>query len=361
MLTWLFDYLTQYYSGFNVFRYLTLRAILGLLTALLLCLFVGPLFIRRLSRHRVAQTVRGLGPESHGVKSGTPTMGGLMILFSLLFSTLCWADPGNRFVQVAIATTVLFGLIGLADDYGKVRHGRAEAGLAAWQKYLWQSMAGLAVALFLFFTAQAPSETQLIVPFVKQVAIDMGWLYVLLAYFVIVGTSNAVNLTDGLDGLAILPIVLIAGALAVFAYLGGNARFAQYLGIPHVPGSGELAIFCGAVMGAGLGFLWFNTYPAQVFMGDIGALSLGAALGAVAVMVRQEFVLFIMGGLFVLETVSVILQVASCRLTGQRLFRMAPLHHHLELKGWPEPKIIVRLWIVTVILVLIGLSSLKIR
>ncbi|MCZ6718537.1 MAG: phospho-N-acetylmuramoyl-pentapeptide-transferase [Gammaproteobacteria bacterium] len=360
MLLLFTEYLTRFHSGFNVFQYLTLRTILGALTALLISLLVGPFLIRRLNHYQISQSVRDDGPNTHLSKSGTPTMGGLLILVSIAVSTLCWADLSNRFVWVVLAVTVMFGAIGWADDYRKLVR-RDPTGLKPRYKYFWQSVAGLAAAVFLFVTATVPAETELIVPFVKAVAVDLGWVFVLLAYFVIVGTSNAVNLTDGLDGLAILPTVMVAGALAMFAYVAGNFNIAHYLGIPYVPGVGEVSVFCGAMVGAGLGFLWFNTYPAQVFMGDIGALSLGAALGVVAVVVRQEIVLLIMGGVFVMETVSVILQVTSYKLTGRRLFHMAPLHHHFELKGWPEPRVIVRFWIITVILVLIGLSSLKIR
>ncbi|MEE9286694.1 MAG: phospho-N-acetylmuramoyl-pentapeptide-transferase [Gammaproteobacteria bacterium] len=360
MLLLFTEYLTRFHSGFNVFQYLTLRTILGALTALLISLLVGPFLIRRLNHYQISQSVRDDGPNTHLSKSGTPTMGGLLILVSIAVSTLCWADLSNRFVWVVLAVTVMFGAIGWADDYRKLVR-RDPTGLKPRYKYFWQSVAGLAAAVFLFVTATVPAETELIVPFVKAVAVDLGWVFVLLAYFVIVGTSNAVNLTDGLDGLAILPTVMVAGALAMFAYVAGNFNIAHYLGVPYVPGVGEVSVFCGAMVGAGLGFLWFNTYPAQVFMGDIGALSLGAALGVVAVVVRQEIVLLIMGGVFVMETVSVILQVTSYKLTGRRLFHMAPLHHHFELKGWPEPRVIVRFWIITVILVLIGLSSLKIR
>ncbi len=360
MLLLFTEYLTRFHSGFNVFQYLTLRTILGALTALLISLLVGPFLIRRLNHYQISQSVRDDGPNTHLSKSGTPTMGGLLILVSIAVSTLCWADLSNRFVWVVLAVTVMFGAIGWADDYRKLVR-RDPTGLKPRHKYFWQSVAGLAAAVFLFVTATVPAETELIVPFVKAVVVDLGWVFVLLAYFVIVGTSNAVNLTDGLDGLAILPTVMVAGALAMFAYVAGNFNIAHYLGIPYVPGVGEVSVFCGAMVGAGLGFLWFNTYPAQVFMGDIGALSLGAALGVVAVVVRQEIVLLIMGGVFVMETVSVILQVTSYKLTGRRLFHMAPLHHHFELKGWPEPRVIVRFWIITVILVLIGLSSLKIR
>ncbi len=360
MLLLVTEYLTRFHSGFNVFQYLTLRTILGALTALLISLVVGPYLIRRLSHYRIGQSVRNNGPGTHLAKSGTPTMGGLLILVSIAVSTLCWADLRNRFVWVVLAVTVMFGVIGWVDDYRKIVR-QDPTGLKPRYKYFWQSVAGLAAAVFLYVTAAVPAETELIVPFVKAVAVDLGWVFVVLTYFVIVGTSNAVNLTDGLDGLAILPTVMVAGALALFAYVAGNVNFARYLGIPYIPSVGEVSVFCGAMVGAGLGFLWFNTYPAQVFMGDIGALSLGAALGVVAVVVRQEIVLLIMGGVFVVETVSVILQVSSYKLTGRRLFHMAPLHHHFELKGWPEPRVIVRFWIITVILVLIGLSSLKIR
>jgi phospho-N-acetylmuramoyl-pentapeptide-transferase len=360
MLLWLTENLANYYSGFNVFQYLTLRTILGVLTSLLIALIVGPYLIKRLSEHQIGQNIRNDGPESHLSKSGTPTMGGLLILISIAFSTLCWSDLNNRFVWVVLLVTLLFGAIGWVDDYRKISK-KDHKGLGARYKYFWQSVIGITAAIFLFMTAKVPAETQLIVPFIKVVNLDLGWTYIVLTYFVIVGTSNAVNLTDGLDGLAILPTVMVAGALAIFAYVAGHLYFAKYLGVPYIPNVGEVAVFCGAIVGAGLGFLWFNTYPAQVFMGDIGALALGAALGVVAVAVRQELVLFIMGGVFVIETVSVILQVGSYKLTGRRIFHMAPLHHHYELKGWPEPRVIVRFWIITVILVLIGLASLKVR
>jgi len=360
MLLWLSEYLVRFHSGFNVFQYITLRTILGALTSLFIALIVGPWLIGYLGRYQVGQAVRDDGPVSHLIKAGTPTMGGLLIIISIAFSTLCWADLSNRFIWVVSAVTLAFGIIGYVDDYRKVIQ-RNPRGLPARWKYFWQSVAGLAAAVFLYLSAHTPAETQLILPFFKNVAVHLGWFYVVLAYFVIVGSSNAVNLTDGLDGLAILPTVMVAGGLTIFAYAAGNARFAQYLGIPYIPGVGEVCVFCGALVGAGLGFLWFNTYPAQVFMGDIGALALGAALGIVAIIARQELVLFIMGGVFVIETVSVILQVTSYKLTGRRIFRMAPLHHHYELKGWPEPRVIVRFWIITFILVLVGLASLKIR
>ncbi len=360
MLLWLTDYLSQYYTAFGVFQYLTLRAILGVLTALMMSLFFGPWMIRRLSHYQIGQTIRDDGPKSHLSKAGTPTMGGALILLSISLSVLLWSDLTNRYVWVALLTTLAFGWIGWVDDYRKLVHKNPK-GLAAKWKILWQSLFGLAAAIYLFYTADAPVETELIVPFFKDVAIPLGLGYIILGYFVIVGSSNAVNLTDGLDGLAIMPTVMVAGALGVFAYLTGNIKFAAYLSIPYITGSGELVVICGAIAGAGLGFLWFNTYPAQVFMGDVGSLGLGAALGVIAIMVRQEIVFFIMGGVFVMETVSVILQVASFKLTGKRIFNMAPLHHHFELKGWPEPRVIVRFWIITLILVLIGLATLKVR
>jgi phospho-N-acetylmuramoyl-pentapeptide-transferase len=360
MLLYFTDYLTQLYSGFGVFRYLTLRSILGILTALLISFVVGPLIIRKLAQYQIGQMVRTDGPQTHLSKAGTPTMGGAMILVAIGISTLLWGDLSNRHVWLVLAVTLLFGLIGGVDDYKKLILKNSK-GLSARQKFFWQSLVGVAAAAYLFYSAATPIETRFIVPFFKDVSVDLGWWFIPLSYFVIVGTSNAVNLTDGLDGLAILPAVLVAGALGVIAYATGHARFSEYLGIPYVPGVGEMVVFCGAIVGAGLGFLWFNTHPAQVFMGDIGALALGAALGMLAVIVRQEVVLVIMGGVFVMETLSVIMQVASFKLTGRRIFRMAPLHHHFELKGWPEPRVIVRFWIITVILVLIGLASLKIR
>jgi phospho-N-acetylmuramoyl-pentapeptide-transferase len=360
VLLYLAGYLSQFDSGFRVFQYLTLRAILGALTALAISFVVGPMMIRRLSLHQIGQTVRDDGPQSHLTKAGTPTMGGALLLVAIAISTLFWSDLGNRYVWVVLLVTLSFGAIGFYDDYKKLVL-RDSAGLAARYKYLAQSVVALVAALVLYFSASEPAETQLIFPFFKDLVIDLGPWFVLFTYFVVVGSSNAVNLTDGLDGLAVMPTVLVAGALGVFAYTSGHMQIANYLLIPYLPGVGEVAIFCGALMGAGLGFLWFNAYPAQVFMGDVGALALGAALGIVAVVVRQELVLLIAGGVFVVETVSVILQVASFKLTGRRIFRMAPLHHHFELKGWPEPRVIVRFWIITVILVLVALSSLKIR
>ena len=360
MLLWLSEYLTVYASGFQVFQYLTFRGILGVMTALAISLLVGPYMIRRLNYHQIGQTVRDDGPESHLSKTGTPTMGGALILVAIAVSTLLWSDLANPTVWLALLVTGVFGAVGWVDDWRKVMENDPR-GLPARWKYLWQSLAGLAAAVYLYAMVDTPVTTQLFVPFFKNVAWDMGPLFIVLTYLVIVGSSNAVNLTDGLDGLAILPTVMVAAALGIIAYLTGHAEFADYLHIPYVAGSGELVVFCGAIAGAGLGFLWFNTYPAQVFMGDVGALALGAALGTVAVITRHEIVFFIMGGIFVLETVSVILQVASYKLTGKRLFRMAPIHHHFELKGWPEPRVIVRFWIITVMLVLFGLATLKLR
>lgn len=360
MLYWLSEYLQEYLRSFAVFQYLTVRAILGVLTALGISLLLGPWFIRRLTELRIGQSVRNDGPQSHLSKSGTPTMGGALILSAIFISTLLWADLSNRYVWVVLIITAIFGAVGWVDDYRKVAK-RDSRGLPARWKYFWQSIAGFGAAIFLYYTAQSPAETQLFIPFFKNVALDLGLFYIVFTYFVIVGTSNAVNLTDGLDGLAIMPSVMVAGALALIAYLSGHSQFSQYLNIAYIPGAGELVVFCCALVGAGLGFLWFNTYPAQVFMGDVGALALGAALGLIAVIVRHEIVLFIMGGIFVLETVSVILQVASFKLTGRRIFRMAPIHHHFELKGWPEPRVIVRFWIITLVLVLIGLATLKLR
>ena len=359
MLLILTDYLSQYYSAFNVFNYVTLRAIMGSLTALAISLLMGPFMIRKLTDKQIGQTVRTDGPESHLVKAGTPTMGGALILIAIAVSAILWIRIDNRYLWILLLTTLGFGFVGWVDDYKKLIH-QNPTGLPARWKYFWQSVVGFAATIILFLTA-SDIETILIVPFFKSVAIPMGVFYIFFSYLVIVGTSNAVNLTDGLDGLAILPTVLIAGALGIFAYLTGHVKFAEYLSIPYINGVEEVAIYCGAICGAGLGFLWFNTYPAQVFMGDVGALGLGAALGTIAVMVRQEFVLFIMGGVFVMETVSVIIRVVSFKLTGRRVFAMAPLHHHYELKGWPEPRVIVRFWIISFVLVLVGLATLKLR
>jgi phospho-N-acetylmuramoyl-pentapeptide-transferase len=360
MLLFMAEYLSQYESGFQVFQYLTLRGILAAGTAMVISMLVGPTMIHRLTYHQVGQSVRSDGPESHLSKAGTPTMGGALILVAIAISTLLWADLRNAYVWVVLLVTAVFGAVGWVDDYRKVVE-RDSRGLPGRWKYFWQSVAGVTAALYLYFAFDTPVTTELYLPFFKDFAWQMGPAFIVLTYFVIVGSSNAVNLTDGLDGLAILPTVLVGTALGIIAYLTGHVDFAEYLNIPYVAGSGELAVFCGAMAGAGLGFLWFNTYPAQVFMGDVGALALGAALGTVAVITRHEIVFFIMGGIFVLETVSVILQVASFKLTGKRIFRMAPIHHHFELKGWPEPRVIVRFWIITVMLVLFGLATLKLR
>ena len=361
MLLQLANWLASDIRAFNVFNYITLRAVLATLTALAISFLVGPALIRKLTQYKVGQSVRDDGPQTHLIKAGTPTMGGALILVAIAVSTLLWADLHNRFVWVVLVTTLGFGVIGWIDDWRKVVH-RNPKGLSARTKYFWQSLIGAGVACYLFFTATTPAETELIVPFFKHLVLPLGAAsFIVLSYFVIVGTSNAVNLTDGLDGLAILPTVMVGSALAIFAYVAGHLYFSKYLGVPYVPGAGELAVFCAAIAGAGLGFLWFNAYPAEVFMGDVGALALGAALGTVAVIVRQEIVLFIMGGVFVMETISVVLQVSSFKLTGKRIFRMAPLHHHYELKGWKETQVVVRFWIITMMLVLVGLSTLKLR
>jgi phospho-N-acetylmuramoyl-pentapeptide-transferase len=360
MLLMLTQWLGQDIRTFNVFGYFTLRAVLATLTALVISFVVGPATIRKLTTYKIGQSVRDDGPQTHLVKSGTPTMGGALILVCITITMILWGDLTNRFVWVVMVVTLGFGVIGWVDDYRKVVH-RNPKGLSARSKYFLQSLLGFAAAGALAYTG-TQAQTELIVPFFKQVAYPLGMAgFVILTYFVIVGSSNAVNLTDGLDGLAILPTVMVASALGVFAYVAGNAVFSKYLGFPHIPGAGELTVFCAALAGAGLGFLWFNAYPAEVFMGDVGALALGAALGTVAVIVRQEIVLFIMGGVFVVETLSVVLQVASFKLTGKRIFRMAPLHHHYELKGWKENQVVVRFWIITMMLVLFGLSTLKLR
>ncbi len=360
MLLILAEYLQTVETGFNVFGYLTLRAILGALTALAISLLVGPWMINRLSQLQIGQQIRADGPQSHLSKAGTPTMGGALIITAVIMSTLLWADLSNRYVWVVMLVTLGFALIGWLDDYLKISRGNSR-GLPAKWKYLMQTVMALTVAIYLYQTAPSEEYTRLLIPFFKDLALPLGIGFVVMVYFVIVGSSNAVNLTDGLDGLAIMPTILVSAALGIFAYASGHSVFSEYLGIPGIPGTGELTVFCSALAGAGLGFLWFNTYPAQVFMGDIGALAIGAALGVIAVMVRQELAFFIMGGIFVLETVSVILQVASYKLTGKRIFRMAPIHHHFELKGWPEPRVIVRFWIISVVLVLVGLATLKIR
>lgn len=363
MLLELFQWLAkeQGIRAFNVFNYITLRAVLAMMTALLISFLVGPYMIRKLGQLKIGQSVRDDGPQTHLVKAGTPTMGGALILVCIAVSTLLWCDLSNHYVWAVMVTTMGFGAIGWVDDYRKVVY-RNPKGLSAKAKLFWQTLIGVSVAAFLAYSANLPQHTEMIVPFFKSVAIPLGAIgFLILSFFVIVGTSNAVNLTDGLDGLAIMPTVMVASALGLFAYVTGRVDFSKYLLLPYIAGAGELTIFCAAIAGAGLGFLWFNAYPAEVFMGDVGALALGGALGVVAVIIRQEIVLLIMGGVFVVETLSVIIQVASFKLTGKRVFRMAPLHHHYELKGWKETQVVVRFWIITMILVLIGLSTLKIR
>ena len=360
MLLELARWLEQLQSSFALFGYLTFRGILSALTALALSLWWGPAVIRKLAQYKGGQPIRSDGPQTHFSKAGTPTMGGALILFTVLASVLLWGDLRNKYVWVVLAVMVAFGAIGWWDDWLKIVK-RDPNGMKSRWKYLLQSLFGLGAGVFLYLTADVPAATTFYVPMFKALALPLGAGVIVVAYFWIVGFSNAVNLTDGLDGLAIMPTVLVACALGVFAYASGNAVFSEYLQIPAVPGAGELVIICAAIAGAGLGFLWFNTYPAMVFMGDIGALALGAVLGTIAIIVRQELVLVIMGGLFVIETLSVMIQVASFKLTGKRVFKMAPIHHHFELKGWPEPRVIVRFWIISVVLVLVGLATLKVR
>ncbi len=360
MLLWLTDYLSDFVRAFSVFQYLTLRSMVSAMTALLLSLIIGPIFIEKLSRQQIGQRVRLDGPESHLTKDGTPTMGGGLIIVVITIATLFWGDLSNRYIWLVLSVTCAFGLIGWLDDYLKILRQNSD-GLSARWKIFWQTIIALSASSYLYMTADMAIQTELIVPFFKEVALPLGIGFIVFSSLMLVGMSNAVNLTDGLDGLAILPTVMVGGGLGLIAYLVGNSEHATYLQIPYIPGTGELSVFCGALIGAGLGFLWFNTYPAQVFMGDVGSLALGAALAIVAIVTRHEIVLLIMGGLFVLETASVIVQVISYRVTGRRVFRMAPIHHHFELKGWAEPKVIVRFWIITVVLVTIGISSLKLR
>lgn len=361
MLLFFTQWLADDVRAFNVFNYITLRAVLATLTSLLISFLIGPIMIRKLTAYKIGQSVRDDGPQTHLAKAGTPTMGGALILVSVSVTTLLWADLTNRLVWVVLIVTMGFGVIGWIDDYRKVVH-RDPKGLSARAKFFWQSVIGIATALYLAWSSVLPAQTELIVPFFKQISYPLGLFgFVVLTYFVIVGTSNAVNLTDGLDGLAIMPTVMVGSALAVFAYVAGHAVFSRYLGFPYIPGAGELTVLCASLAGAGLAFLWFNAYPAEVFMGDVGALALGAALGTIAVIVRQEIVLLVMGGVFVVETLSVMIQVTSFKLTGKRVFRMAPLHHHYELKGWKENQVVVRFWIITMMLVLVGLSTLKLR
>ena len=361
MLLELAQWLAKDMRVFNVFNYITLRAVLACLTSLVISFVVGPAMIRKLTAYKIGQSVRDDGPQTHLIKAGTPTMGGALILVSIVVTTLLWADLENRFVWIVLLVTVGFGAVGWVDDYRKVVH-RNPKGLSARAKLFWQSVIGIAAAYYIAFSSNLPAQTVFIVPFFKEVAYPLGVVgFMAMTYCVIVGTSNAVNLTDGLDGLAIMPTVMVGSALGIFAYVAGNAVFAKYLAFPYIPGAGELMVICAAIAGAGLAFLWFNAYPAEVFMGDVGALALGAALGTIAVIVRQEIVLFIMGGVFVVETLSVMIQVASFKLTGKRVFRMAPLHHHYELKGWKENQVVVRFWIITMMCVLVGLSTLKLR
>ena len=361
MLLELAQWLAKDMRVFNVFNYITLRAVLACLTALVISFVVGPAMIRKLTAYKIGQSVRDDGPQTHLIKAGTPTMGGALILVSIVVTTLLWANLENRFVWVVLLVTMGFGAVGWVDDYRKVVH-RNPKGLSARAKLFWQSVVGISAACYIAFSTHLPAQTTFIVPFFKEVVYPLGVVgFIAMTYCVIVGTSNAVNLTDGLDGLAIMPTVMVGSALGIFAYVAGNAVFAKYLAFPFIPGAGELMVICAAIAGAGLAFLWFNAYPAEVFMGDVGALALGAALGTIAVIVRQEIVLFIMGGVFVVETLSVMIQVASFKLTGKRVFRMAPLHHHYELKGWKENQVVVRFWIITMMLVLVGLSTLKLR
>lgn len=362
MLYWLTQWLTQYQPDFRVFQYLTLRGILSVATSLLITLLIGPFIIRKLTQHKVGEKVRDIAVlTNHMVKSGTPTMGGVLIMLSIFVTTLLWGNLHNLYLWVVMLVTLGFATIGAYDDYCKLTK-KGQRGLSVKVKYCLQSVIALIASFILYHTANIPAQTQLVIPFFKDVSIHLGLAYVLISYLAIVGSSNAVNITDGLDGLAIMPAVLVAGGLGVFAYLTGNELFANYLFIPYIHGAGEIIIFVGALVGSGLGFLWFNTYPAQVFMGDVGSLALGAALGVMAVIVRQEIVFILMSGVFVMEAMSVILQVGSYKLrNGKRIFKMAPIHHHFELKGWPEPRIIVRFWIITLILVLIGLATLKVR
>ena len=361
MLYWITQLLQGQYHAFRVFQYLTFRSILAALTALMVGLFCGPLTIRWLRGLQIGQMVRDDGPKSHLSKTGTPTMGGVLILLAITVSCLLWGDLRQKSLWIVLLVTISFGLVGWVDDYRKLVLKNSK-GLPGRWKYFWQSVIAIVAVTYLYSQATLPIHTQLTVPFFKSYLIGLGILFPVLAYFVIVGSSNAVNLTDGLDGLAIMPIAMVAGALGVFSYVASNAVFAHYLSIPFVPETGELTVFCASIVGAGMGFLWYNSYPAQIFMGDVGSLALGAALGTVAILIRQELVLLITGGLFVIETISVILQVGYFKYSGgKRLFRMAPLHHHFELKGWSEPKVIVRFWIITVVFVLCGLATLKLR
>ncbi|CAH0534452.1 Phospho-N-acetylmuramoyl-pentapeptide-transferase [Vibrio stylophorae] len=360
MIIWLAGLLEQYYPAFRLFEYLTFRGVMSILTALAISLWMGPRLIQRLQLLQIGQVVRNEGPESHFSKRGTPTMGGIMILAAITITTLLWCDLSNPYVWAVLFVLLGYGAVGFVDDYRKVVRKNTDGLVARW-KYFWQSLIALIVAFALYAYGKDTAATQLVVPFFKDVMPQLGLLFIIMTYFVIVGTSNAVNLTDGLDGLAIMPTIMVAGGMALIAWATGNVQYASYLHIPHIKEASELMVICTAIVGAGLGFLWFNTYPAQVFMGDVGSLALGGTLGVIAVLVRQELLLVIMGGVFVVETLSVILQVGSYKLRGQRIFRMAPIHHHYELKGWPEPRVIVRFWIISLMLVLVALATLKVR
>jgi len=360
MLLELFNFFSDAFGPFRVFEYLSFRSIFATLTALLISLILGPRFINKMNQIQVGQVVRKEGPSSHLDKKGTPTMGGTLILASIFLSTILWGDLHNRYLWVAVTVTTFFGFLGWVDDFLKIKFKSSE-GLSALGKIFWQSIIAILAVSYLFYSSTRIEEVSLIIPFFKNISIPLGMGFIVLSYLVIIASSNAVNLTDGLDGLAILPCVMVAGGLGLIGYAAGNTIYSDYLNIPFLPGTGEMLVFCGALVGAGIGFLWYNTYPAQVFMGDVGSLALGAALGIVAVIIRHEYVLLIMGGIFVVETVSVIVQVLSFKLTGKRVFKMAPLHHHYELKGWPEPRVIVRFWIITFMLVLLGLAMLKLR
>ena len=354
------EYLAESFGPLRVFNYFTFRAILATLTSLVFILFFGKTFIRFIAKQKYGQIIREEGPQSHLEKKGTPTMGGLLILFSILFSCLCWGDLSNKYLLVSMAVTFLFGVIGLIDDYLKLRYSNSK-GLSGRSRLLWEILVALSASSLIYYFATSAEETTLFLPFFKDFALQLGIWFILFSALVLVATANAVNLTDGLDGLAIMPSVMVAAGMGIIAYISGNAILSDYLNVPYLFYSTEIVIFCGALVGAGIGFLWFNTYPAQIFMGDVGSLSLGAALGIIAVSIRQEFILMLMGGVFVIETMSVILQVASFKLTGKRIFKMAPLHHHYELSGLAEPKIIVRFWIVTLILVLFALATFRLR
>ena len=360
MLLPFLDFLAESYGPFRIFNYFTFRAILATLTSLIFCLVFGKYFISFLERRNFGQVIRELGPEKHYEKKGTPTMGGILILAAVTFSCLCWGDFGNRYLWVMIFLIISFGTLGFLDDFLKLKFNSSD-GLSAKMKIFWQILFASIIVTYLYLSHSIPQEISLFLPFLKDFALNLGIFFIFFSVFVIIGTSNAVNLTDGLDGLAIMPSVMVAGGLGIIAYISGNIIFAEYLNIVYLPGTEELLIICGTIIGAGIGFLWFNTYPAQIFMGDVGSLSLGAALGGMAVILRQEVILAIMGGVFVIEALSVIIQVTSFKLTGKRVFKMSPIHHHFELSGWAEPKIIVRFWIITLILVLIALASFRLR